>query len=30
VALASGVLERAFAREGVQFDPVTRSFHFPR
>lgn len=29
-ALATGVLEQAFAREGVQFDPVTRSFHFPR
>jgi iron complex transport system ATP-binding protein len=28
-ALASGVLERAFAQEGLLFDPVTRSFRFP-
>ena len=30
VALSSGLLERTFAREGLRFDPLTRSFHIPR
>lgn len=29
-ALSSGLLERTFAREGLRFDPLTRSFHISR